>query len=98
MRADAEKHHARGERRHPTLTILKSRHVGSKRPSGRDLSDLSEELLSDLSALRVVDLEGLLGRLDERASDAAQPERGRQVSKLTDLSGEGFRGHAPDGT
>jgi hypothetical protein len=66
--------------------------------SGRDLADLSEELFGEFPALRVVDLECLLGGLDEGASHAAETEGGCQVAKLADLGGQGFRSHISDGT
>jgi hypothetical protein len=45
--------------------------------SGRNLADLAEKLLGQFSALRVVNLEGPFSGLDQRPSDAANPERRR---------------------
>jgi len=62
--------------------------------SGRDLADLAEELRGELSALRVVDLECLLGGLDQRASDDADPER-RRCSRSWRISAARASGATP---
>jgi hypothetical protein len=66
--------------------------------SGWDSANLTEKLLCELPSLRVVDLEGLLGSLNQRPSDSAYAEGWRELAELADLSGEGFRNHALDGT
>ena len=72
--------------------------TGAPTRSGRDLADLAQQLLGELPALRVVNLEGPFGGLDQRPSDAAYAEGRRQLAQLADLGGEGFRSHACDGT
>ena len=64
----------------------------------RNLADLAQQLLGELPALRVVNLEGPLGCLDQRPSHAPYAERRRQLAQLADLGGEGFRSHVCNGT
>ena len=71
--------------------------AGAASRLGRDLADLAQQLLGELPALRVVNLEGPLGGLDQRPSDTANPERWDEVAELSDLGGEGFGSHACDG-
>jgi hypothetical protein len=65
--------------------------------SGRNLANLSQQLLGELPALRIVNLEGHFGGLDQRPSDAAYAEGRGQLAQWADLGGEGFRSHACDG-
>jgi hypothetical protein len=51
---------------------------------GRDLADFAQQLLGEFPTRRIVDLERLLGGLNQRPSDTASPEDWCEIAELSD--------------
>ena len=80
--------------REPTVGLR----LGRSFPSGRDLADLTKQLLGNLPTLGIVDFECLLGGLDQGPSDGADAEGRGQLAELSDLSGKGLGSHVSECT